>query len=259
MINLRDINDIINSDRNNFFFEKMEKYMNKYSELIETDLDMKHSFAQIIKYIIKDEPFLIYIRTDYSRMNNQHVPPNLRLPLKIEFESKPLIHSTYMNPSPYESSNKFVLKKFTTSMWGNGIDYFTNLPGYSEIGGSFLNCLFDYPGVYEEFYTHLTDDGIEFFSKLKEQYDKVDFNQVIGCKIKTPLTNITKDETEILNINPGAYISIAANSHGVSLFISNKIFSDTNSHVVEINSEFTCFCLISRKNHGFLHLRLQLV
>jgi len=136
-------------------------------------------------------------------------------------------NTKYISISSGSSCEPLALEKYGHAQyWDDGISYFSHLAGYSEIGNSLTHCLFDYPNVFDEFCTHLNKEGEETFCKLKEEYNKKYLSPIVNCKIKINLENVTSAETKVLNIKPGAYISLNTYRRGFTFFTSNKNFND---------------------------------
>jgi len=236
MINLNDVEEILESKENKKLFEEIGVIKMKFENTISKDARTRRDYCNCFKYLLKDEDFEVFVRNDWSNFNSEHnsTPPTNPTSIKLKGISKkpkpkqnPAQKNIFSGLSNLygRKDDRLVIKR-GQHQWGDGITYFANLPGYSEIGGSLLNCIYEHPKVYDEFRTHLTEYGDDVFAKLKEAYEKNDLWPIVNTKTKVLLTNIKEDESRILNVKPGAYFSLCSYPQGLSIYVSNKNFND---------------------------------
>ena len=228
MINIKEIYDIINSEETEKILTDIGLCNNEIIKVCSYDREIKNYYKMVMKYLYKDKtPFSIFVRKDYSSMNNEFIPAPQRKPTNILLKrtvgsNKNLSLSQLLS----NRNNPLEISRGNKGTWDDGIMHFSNLDGYSGIGTSLMECLYDYPDVYEKFETYLNDYGKDVFSKLKTEYKNRELYQILNSKTKVPLVNITEDETKILNIKHGAYICLSCYEGGIGIFVTNKNFND---------------------------------
>ena len=218
-ISIKALNELINRPEVDEIIEVTSGFSRNYEELYEIQNKALNNFNMIVQFLVEnpDKEIKIFIEKDITAPVIGPLPANISSILKIP--------PTTPNKEIWLQIDKegFGLKD-TSSMWGGRgkFEDFTPTNGMKANYGSFLKAIFGYPNVYEQLYPKLSENGKDLFSKLKEKYHSLYFNQITNKWANYKVGPLNEEEKKIFNyITDNASLTFHTRQSGVNIFIGN--------------------------------------
>jgi hypothetical protein len=219
-ISMKALTELINRPEVQEIVDITSEFSKSYEHLYEVENKVINNFNLIVQFLVKnpDKEIKIFIERDMTASVLGPIPSNIASILHLPAQTTP-------HKEMWLSVNKdgFGLVD-TSSIWGGmgRFEDFTPTEGIKSKYTSFLKTIFGYPNVYEQLYPKLSENGKELFSKLKDKYNSLYFNQVTNKWANYKIGPLNEDEKKMFNyITDNASLTFHTRQNGITIFIGN--------------------------------------
>ena len=219
-ISMKALTELINRPEVQEIVDITSEFSKSYEHLYEVENKVINNFNLIVQFLVEnpDKEIKIFIERDMTAPVLGPLPANISAILKLPTQTTP-------NKEMWLSVNKdgFGLIDTSSSWGGRGrFEDFTPTEGMKATYSSFLKAIFGYPNVYEQLYPKLSENGQELFTKLKDKYNSLYFNQVTNKWSNYKVGPLNEEEKTMFNyITDNASLTFHTRQNGINIFVGN--------------------------------------